>query len=548
MFGFPRHSGKAFRHNQSSVRRPRWFRPQLEVLEDRQLLSTYYVATTGSDANPGTLAQPFRTIQHGLDVATAPGDTVYVRGGTYKEQVTFTHSGTAGAPISLQAYPGEHPIIHGTNTPSPCFFNPGNGNSNQVVTVVKMTDVSYVSLTGFEIAQENGVAAQSEAYGVFVQGSGSHIAIQGNTIHDITGKVIKQGQDNVGYGGAGIQVYGTSLTKPYDHVIIDGNQIYNCQPGDSETETLTINGNVSNFQITNNVIHNTNNIGIDMIGGEANVFNLPDDTQHLPVARNGLCSHNTIYNIHANYGNGQAAGIYVDGAQNVTITDNVSYQNDYGLQVGAEWHGYVARGITVADNLLYNNRQGGLIIGGLADKNGPDPTGSTVGRVEYSRFINNTVYNSDTLGTGYAQGQLQIQWASNNIVTNNIFVASTDNVLVDTLAYAGSNVNNKLDHNLYEAPGGPTNGQFDWGSQTYFWSNQNDPSVPDFQKATGEDAHSLFGNPLFVNAGAADFHLTVGSPAIDAGSTTAGQFAPTDFDGVTRGSPPDIGAYENNAV
>jgi hypothetical protein len=506
--------------------------------------TTYYVSTTGNDANPGTFTLPFATIQHALDLAVTPGDTVDVRGGTYKEQIALTHSGAAGAPITLQAYPGEHPILNGTTVPSPAFFNPGNGNSAEVVAVVMMTNVSYVNLIGFEIAKDNGVAAQAEAYGVFVQGSGSHVLIQGNIIHDITGLVIKQGQDNVGYGGAGIHVYGTSLARPYDNVIIDGNTIFNCQPGDSETETLTINGNVTNFQIINNTIHDDNNIGIDMIGGEANVFNLNDDTQNLPVARNGVCSHNTIYNIHANYGNGQAAGIYVDGGQNITISDNVSYQNDYGLQVGAEWHGYVASGITASDNLLYNNRQGGLIFGGLADKDGPDPTGSTVGRVENSRFINNTVYNSDTLGTGYAQGQLQIQWASNNVVANNIFVASADNVLVDTLDYAGSNVNNVLDYNLYYAPGGAANAEFDWGGQTYFWSNQNDPSVPDFQQATGEDAHSLFGNPLFVNAGAANFHLTAASPAINRGSSKSGWYAPVDFDGTTRDLPPDIGAYE----
>ena len=42
----------------------------------------YFVATTGSDANPGTLAQPFATLQKGATVAVA-GDTVYVRGGIY---------------------------------------------------------------------------------------------------------------------------------------------------------------------------------------------------------------------------------------------------------------------------------------------------------------------------------------------------------------------------------------------------------------------------------------------------------------------------------
>jgi hypothetical protein len=43
---------------------------------------TYYVATTGSDSNPGTLSQPFKTIQKGLNTAQH-GDTVLAANGTY---------------------------------------------------------------------------------------------------------------------------------------------------------------------------------------------------------------------------------------------------------------------------------------------------------------------------------------------------------------------------------------------------------------------------------------------------------------------------------
>jgi hypothetical protein len=52
---------------------------------------------------------------------------------------------------------------------------------------------------------------------------------------------------------------------------------------------------------------------------------------------------------------------------------------------------------------------------------------------------------------------------------------------------------------------------------------------------------------LFVNAKGANFHLTSASPAISAGSATAGWYEATDFDGVTRDLPPDIGAYEYEA-
>ena len=49
--------------------------------------ATLYVATTGNDSNPGTQAQPFRTIAYGITVAVN-GDTVRVAAGTYAENLS----------------------------------------------------------------------------------------------------------------------------------------------------------------------------------------------------------------------------------------------------------------------------------------------------------------------------------------------------------------------------------------------------------------------------------------------------------------------------
>jgi parallel beta-helix repeat protein len=85
-----------------------------EALEPRELLTTYYVSTGGVDANPGTLAAPFRTIQKAANAAIA-GDTVLVRAGTYRETVRVPRSGTAAAPITFQAYPGEQVTVSGAD-------------------------------------------------------------------------------------------------------------------------------------------------------------------------------------------------------------------------------------------------------------------------------------------------------------------------------------------------------------------------------------------------------------------------------------------------
>ena len=72
-----------------------------------------YVATDGSDEAPGTRERPMQTIQKALD-RVRPGDTVVVRGGTYRETVRLTASGTAEAPVRIMAMPGETVVLSGT--------------------------------------------------------------------------------------------------------------------------------------------------------------------------------------------------------------------------------------------------------------------------------------------------------------------------------------------------------------------------------------------------------------------------------------------------
>jgi len=76
--------------------------------------SRYYVATTGSDDNPGTLKLPFRTVQKAAD-AMQPGETCLVRGGVYREWINPPRGGTSeDRRITFKAYPGEHPILTGS--------------------------------------------------------------------------------------------------------------------------------------------------------------------------------------------------------------------------------------------------------------------------------------------------------------------------------------------------------------------------------------------------------------------------------------------------
>jgi hypothetical protein len=70
-------------------------------------MATAYASTTGSDANPGTLSQPFRTAQMCAS-ALAPGGTCYLRQATYAETVTPNPNTT------ITSYPNEVAIIDGS--------------------------------------------------------------------------------------------------------------------------------------------------------------------------------------------------------------------------------------------------------------------------------------------------------------------------------------------------------------------------------------------------------------------------------------------------
>ena len=63
---------------------------------------SYYVGIGGSDSNPGTLAQPFATLQQALNTVTS-GGTVDVLSGVYRNQFNTVFKSDN---VTLQAAPG----------------------------------------------------------------------------------------------------------------------------------------------------------------------------------------------------------------------------------------------------------------------------------------------------------------------------------------------------------------------------------------------------------------------------------------------------------
>jgi hypothetical protein len=74
---------------------------------------TRYVSTEGDDSGPGTEAHPWASFQKAAEGAQ-PGDVVCFAGGVYGAGEThLTLSGTAEAPITFRAAPGQSPVLDG---------------------------------------------------------------------------------------------------------------------------------------------------------------------------------------------------------------------------------------------------------------------------------------------------------------------------------------------------------------------------------------------------------------------------------------------------
>lgn len=415
-----------------------------ETLESRVLLTSWFVATDGSDTAQGNSDQPFATIQHALDVATEAGDTITVRDGVYHEKIEFQHSGNRnGGFITLRAA-SDNVVLDGAGV--------NDGRSDMVL----IENLSYVRIIGFEILNNLDV---EDGSGIRITGAGSHIQVRNNTIHEMRG-----------ISAMGITVYGTER-RALSGIVISGNEIYDSEPAPSEA--LTLNGNVSHFKVLNNTIHDVNNIGIDLIGGESDIQ--PDKRR---VARHGVVRGNEVYNIRATYEDGFAAAIYVDGGHSIVIRDNNVYQSDLGIEIGAENRGIQTRNITVRDNNIHDNDKAGLAIGGFA---------RTAGRVVGARVYGNTIQNNDTLDTGF--GQVWLQYARNTSIVRNKIIAAANGVMINTESGA---LRTRLHKNSYFFSDGPDNALF-------YWRGRETTGFDLWKRVSKQDRYSIFADSALLD-------------------------------------------------
>ncbi|GEM_PF-762530 len=165
---------------------------------------TYYVAPDGNDANSGSSDQPFRTIQHAVDMVS-PGGTIIVRDGTYTGvgcsngtgyAVRIRKSGTALARITLKAENKWGATIDAQNLcHSAIRLDKASYWTIQDFRLIRGAWAGLSSNQGedaitaigneFAFIGQRAESAQYGIVGIYANQDSSDWVIDGNTFHDI---------------------------------------------------------------------------------------------------------------------------------------------------------------------------------------------------------------------------------------------------------------------------------------------------------------------------------------------------------------------------
>jgi parallel beta-helix repeat protein len=170
-----------------------------------------FVATNGNDANPGTFAKPWRTLQHAASIANG---LVYLRAGTYAGGVKVTRSG-----ITFDAYPGEAPVVSG-GADGFWFYKVGSG----AVRDLTIQNANSTSGAGVLVDSSSNVTLanlslhNNKNYGVRTWNS-TNTVIRDSQIYK------NQEGIRVSYAAGGTQILNNKIYSQ-DTILASGNQLW----------------------------------------------------------------------------------------------------------------------------------------------------------------------------------------------------------------------------------------------------------------------------------------------------------------------------------
>lgn len=278
-----------------------------------------FIAPDGDDTDPGTEAQPFRTVQYGVD-ALAGGDVLCLRAGTYTEGIHDIPSGTDGNPTIIMAYPRETAILNGEYSGYVVYISGRHhitfdglildGGIADEKALSMMANTSYITVRNCEIRNtlDGGGIFTAGHYNEFIDleihhngqsGRGHGIYVEGD-YNLIEGCHIHH---NAGYG---VHVYNGSSTYDADYNVIRKNVVHENGQG-----TYTHAAGIGICSGVDNLAYN------NIVWGE-------------PIGEGFIVSYgatgSSIYN-NTIFGNSWQ-GLYVkDTAYNTAVRNNIFYAN-----------------------------------------------------------------------------------------------------------------------------------------------------------------------------------------------------------------------------
>jgi hypothetical protein len=282
----------------------------------------YYVdGVNGNDANPGTQAKPWKTIQNadnGYPNVPVAGECVNVLPGTYpiNRIMVFSHGGNANSTSGYVVY--RSTVQGGAHIIAQAPFSSGNGD-------MIMLWAAYLVFDGFEIDGNSDVANGSGIDGCANGGSPGNIAhhfvVWNNTIH--------------GMGGAGL----SSCTA--DWISWQHNTVYNVSATDPwQTSALDLwepalvsiphptswDNNAYNIVIGRNLVHD-NSEGPNLLNNNQGSNGHTDGNGIIIDTTKGKNYPGPILVLgNLAYRNG-GGGVHVFMSQNVMVANNTCYDN-----------------------------------------------------------------------------------------------------------------------------------------------------------------------------------------------------------------------------
>ncbi len=272
----------------------------------------YYVSPTGSDGNSGSQNNPWANVEYAARKAK-PGDTIFVRGGTYQEgevwlRAEYGHGGAPGKLLTIKAYPNEIPVF--VNSKRPFIIG-----------------CNYIRIEGLHFK------------------NGKSIGVEGNTV-----QIVNNTFTGSGYGWASIHAGGTNILLEGNKCDINGNTV------GTQGHCYYISNGV-NITIKNNVAKGMTGYGIHVFD-QRRSGDRPDFER---LIKNVIIEGNVTS--HSEKRSGIVLAAYDHARiEDVIVRNNVAFNNpNSGIFVPG-----IVSNVKIYNNTLFGNGETALLIYGKA--------------------------------------------------------------------------------------------------------------------------------------------------------------------------------------